>query len=538
MLFLLLLLVTHISIRHAWMMPSRRKEVFFVPRKFTFSSSVGSRWNPSANYSPCMKKDRLWWMSKLFCNGNSDDIDEVGNNVGSIMRNDGNNDDIDEVGNTVGCMMRNDENLIVNDVEDDICHASLTSSNWEEEHNFLVLEDDDKSMKMNPLSLNLLLIDNYDSYTNNLYQHFMGIVSSVTLIKNDDYESYSDYLSSGHPVPDCVVIGPGPGSPNVSTDVGICRDVIESPDAAHMPILGVCLGHQLLGLCYGATVSRAKVAKHGLVSSIINSSEHNLYDELFEHLPDSLRAVRYHSLSVQTNEDDDVVVLATAEDDGEIMALAHKTFPHIGYQFHPESIGTYGGVQLLYNFCKFAMKYKHLSDTVINENLEDSSIFSEAATRRTKCIIYKVDRAHALDVDAEAVFEALYASSNRSTFWLDSSSNNKSGSNIKGNDDALFSMMGESFDHTVEYFIRNDNNGSVLRRELLIHHHRRNETITLKDERLMNYLRNVIEPNGYEEVYVTSLDNIVEKKPTFSVPFEYRGGYVGFLGYEMRHGMS
>lgn len=497
-----------------------RKEVFVVPRAFTSSSSVSSHLNPRvcSRSSPFIQKDRLW-MSKLLCNPFN-----------------GNNDD-DEVDN-VSSMMRNDKHLNVNDVEDDICHASLTSSNWEEEHNFLVLEDEDEDDSMSPLGLNLLLIDNYDSYTNNLYQHFMGIVSSVTLIKNDDYESYSDYLSSGHPVPDCVVIGPGPGSPDVSTDVGICRDVIESPDAAHMPILGVCLGHQLLGLCYGATVSCAKVAKHGLVSSIINSSKHDLYDELFEHLPDGLRAVRYHSLSVQTHEDDDVVVLATAEDDGEIMALAHKTFPHIGYQFHPESIGTYGGVQLLYNFCKYAMKYKRLSDTVINENLEDCSIFSEAATKGTKCIIYKVDRAHALDVDAETVFEALYASSNRSTFWLDSSSNNKSKSNIKGNDDALFSMMGESFDHTLEYFIRSDNYGSILRRELLIHHHRKNETITLKDERLMNYLRNVIQPNSFEEVYVTSLDERAEKKATFSVPFDYRGGYVGFLGYEMRHGMS
>ena len=183
----------------------------------------------------------------------------------------------------------------------------------------------------------LVIIDNYDSFTYNLVQYFGELGEQPVVYRNDEISV--DELAAQNPT--YLVISPGPCTPN---EAGISIATIQH-FAGAIPILGICLGHQSIAQAFGGDVVAAKQLMHGKVSMI----QHNA-DDLFTNLPNPLKATRYHSLAVaETNLPEELVATAYTED-GEIMALRHTSQPIFGVQFHPESIETVGGHQILRNF--------------------------------------------------------------------------------------------------------------------------------------------------------------------------------------------
>ncbi len=188
----------------------------------------------------------------------------------------------------------------------------------------------------------ILVVDNFDSFTYNLVQYLGICGAKTTVIRNNELdESY--YKSSQL---DAILLSPGPCSPAQS---GACLDVISDALADKLngkPVFGVCLGHQTIGHQSGAIVTQANKPRHGKTSQI-------LHDNLgvFKDIPNPMTAVRYHSLSIKHGTlSNDFIISATSQDDGEIMGVRHKYLPIEGVQFHPESILTIGGLQLIQNF--------------------------------------------------------------------------------------------------------------------------------------------------------------------------------------------
>ncbi|HWO76687.1 MAG TPA: aminodeoxychorismate/anthranilate synthase component II [Bacillus sp. (in: firmicutes)] len=185
----------------------------------------------------------------------------------------------------------------------------------------------------------ILLIDNYDSFTFNLYQ-MIALEEEVVVYRNDEI-SIDDIVRIN---PDRIVISPGPGRPE---DAGICVDVIKR-FGSEIPILGVCLGHQAIGLAYGGKVIQANFIKHGKRSKIRHDKA-----GLFSDVANPLEVMRYHSLVVDRKTLPlELTVTAESVDDHEIMALKHQMYSVYGVQFHPESIGTDSGNKLIENFLK------------------------------------------------------------------------------------------------------------------------------------------------------------------------------------------
>ena len=185
----------------------------------------------------------------------------------------------------------------------------------------------------------ILVIDNYDSFTYNLVQYLGELGADLRVVRNDAV-SVDDVVAMR---PDRVVISPGPGTPD---DAGISLDVIRRLGAS-TPVLGVCLGHQSIGQAYGATVARARTQMHGKTSEIQHQNV-----GVFSGLSNPFTATRYHSLVVlKETVPADLEITAWSED-GEIMGLRHRQHPVQGVQFHPESILTLEGKQLLANFLK------------------------------------------------------------------------------------------------------------------------------------------------------------------------------------------
>jgi anthranilate synthase/aminodeoxychorismate synthase-like glutamine amidotransferase len=185
----------------------------------------------------------------------------------------------------------------------------------------------------------LLVIDNYDSFTYNLVQ-YLGELGADVVVRRNDAVTVDEV---GELAPDGIVLSPGPCAP---AQAGVTVDVIRAWGAT-TPILGVCLGHQAIGEAYGGRVVRASKAVHGKTSRINHDGS-----DLFAGLPSPLQVGRYHSLTVERSTlPDSLRVVATAEkDESEIHALRHRTHPVWGVQFHPESVLTPDGKQLLRNF--------------------------------------------------------------------------------------------------------------------------------------------------------------------------------------------
>jgi anthranilate synthase/aminodeoxychorismate synthase-like glutamine amidotransferase len=183
----------------------------------------------------------------------------------------------------------------------------------------------------------LLLLDNYDSFTYNLYQYLSELGAQVEVRRNDQVTLEEiEQLQ-----PERIVISPGPCTPN---EAGISCQVIER-FGPHIPLLGVCLGHQAIGQVYGGRVIRAPEPMHGKTSRIYHQGQGILHD-----LPNPFEANRYHSLIVERATLPDVLEITAESDDGLIMGLRHRTYPIQGVQFHPESIMTPNGKDLLQHF--------------------------------------------------------------------------------------------------------------------------------------------------------------------------------------------
>jgi anthranilate synthase/aminodeoxychorismate synthase-like glutamine amidotransferase len=184
----------------------------------------------------------------------------------------------------------------------------------------------------------VLVIDNYDSFTYNLVQ-YLGELGAQLLVRRNDAITLDEIARLG---PDHIVISPGPGRPE---QAGITLDVIRRFGAS-TPLLGVCLGHQAIGLAFGGQVVRANVPMHGKTSSVDHDGR-----GIFAGVDSPLVAARYHSLVVEPGSiPPDLEVAATTRDDMTVMALRHRIWPIHGVQFHPESVMTAEGVNLLRNF--------------------------------------------------------------------------------------------------------------------------------------------------------------------------------------------
>ena len=188
----------------------------------------------------------------------------------------------------------------------------------------------------------MLVIDNYDSFVYNLVQ-YLGELGAEPIVHRNDAITVDDVEAIA---PDAILVSPGPGTP---ADAGISNDVIRRYGPT-TPLLGVCLGHQCIGEVFGGEVVRAPAVMHGKTSLVTHDGSGVLAG-----LTSPFEATRYHSLVVEPSSipDDELVVTATA-DDGVVMALRHRTHPIEGVQFHPESILTAGGKQLMANFLAMA----------------------------------------------------------------------------------------------------------------------------------------------------------------------------------------
>ncbi len=184
----------------------------------------------------------------------------------------------------------------------------------------------------------VLLIDNYDSFSYNVYQLVGSIRQDIKVIRNDA-ESVDEVENGGY---DHIILSPGPGYP---VDAGICEDVIRRL-AGKVPILGICLGHQAICEVFGAKIVHAKELMHGKKSLAgLDTSA-----AIFEGLPEKTEVARYHSLAAEPSSVPEVLKVISTTEDGEIMAVMHRDMPVYGLQFHPESILTQNGRRMMENF--------------------------------------------------------------------------------------------------------------------------------------------------------------------------------------------
>lgn len=330
-----------------------------------------------------------------------------------------------------------------------------------------------------------LLVDNYDSFTYNLF-HYLAEVNGQhpQVIRNDDPTWHPESLDGF----DNVVLSPGPGSPHRPADFGLCAAIAAE---GRLPVLGVCLGHQGIGLAHGAQVNRAPEPRHGRTSLIRHDGA-----DLFEGLPSPLEVVRYHSLAVSGITG---ALAATAwTDDDIVMALQHRTLPLWGVQFHPESIGTVGGHRLLANFAKLTERHRPLR-TVVQLSAPTPPAVAVVAerVRRLEVLVEAMDTRW----DAEVAFDHLIRADDH-PFWLDSSQNGGPGE---------VSVMGNAAGPLARIATADVTAGTV--------------TVTSRDG---------VEVQSGE--FFEWLDNdmrSLDTKVPF-LPFEFALGWVGALGYELK----
>jgi anthranilate synthase/aminodeoxychorismate synthase-like glutamine amidotransferase len=207
----------------------------------------------------------------------------------------------------------------------------------------------------------VLLIDNYDSFTYNLYQYLCELGASVQVVRNDAI-SVEEVRSLA---PSFIVISPGPGVPR---DAGVSVDLVRALGET-TPILGVCLGHQAIAEAYGGVVKRAPELMHGKASQVFHDG-----GGVFAGLPSPFSAIRYHSLCADPEAIPEVLEVTARSDSGVIMAIRHKAYPVHGVQFHPESILTEYGKDLLRNFLNIQSRSHGVSSLESGSSGDDSRL--------------------------------------------------------------------------------------------------------------------------------------------------------------------
>ncbi|MGW6659667.1 aminodeoxychorismate synthase [Rhodococcus sp. NPDC055024] len=333
-----------------------------------------------------------------------------------------------------------------------------------------------------------LLIDNYDSYTYNLF-HLLGQVNgeAPVVIANDTAD-----LPDLHAF-DNVVISPGPGHPACARDFGISADLLSK---SAVPVLGVCLGHQGIVICEGGEVVRAPRAQHGQVARVTHTG-----DPLFAGIPEEFGAVRYHSLSVAEPLPDVLEVIARAED-GVVMAIRHRKLPRWGVQFHPESIETEHGLQMMANFRDLTREDRARTGRPAARRAAgpvNQLIDSDSHNVQVHYTVQMRELNHA--VDTEAAFAMLYSSST-AAFWLDSSHVEQGLSQ--------FSFLGDASGPLAEAVRYSVEDGLVTVSSATPSTHR---------ESVFDYLQR-------------ELSRRIIDAP--ELPFCFTGGYVGWFGYELK----
>jgi len=335
-----------------------------------------------------------------------------------------------------------------------------------------------------------LLIDNYDSFTWNLFQLLAEANGDEPLVVRNDEASWEELSRLEF---DNVVISPGPGRPDREADFGVCGAAIEQ---AHVPLLGVCLGHQGLGWKSGAQVVHAPEPMHGRVSAVLHEDS-----PLFAGIPREFQAVRYHSLCVQPPLPDELEPIAWTSD-GVLMAVAHRSRPRWGVQFHPESISTEYGRKLLANFRDLTAAHQAANG---NARVGNGALSEPVAPRRVGAITrtrltLSVKRLDTL-VDTERAFVHLYGEA-ENAFWLDSS---------KVDTRARFSFMGAP-GGPLSAVITYDVGEGVVRVD-------RNGDVETSEESIFDYLSR----EGRRLRYASD-----------DLPFDFNCGFVGYLGYELK----
>lgn len=190
----------------------------------------------------------------------------------------------------------------------------------------------------------ILLIDNYDSFSYNLYQLIGSVEPDIKVIRNDAHTIEEIEAM----MPEAIILSPGPGKPE---DAGVCIEVIKY-FTGKLPIFGVCLGHQAICEAFGGTVSYAKELMHGKQSKVYQGG----ISSLFRGLGPEFKAARYHSLAARAEDFPEALKVTAESDDGEIMALEHREYPVFGVQFHPESVMTPDGKKMIENFMEVVRK--------------------------------------------------------------------------------------------------------------------------------------------------------------------------------------
>jgi len=192
----------------------------------------------------------------------------------------------------------------------------------------------------------VLIVDNYDSFVYNLAQ-YVGELGAYPIVVRNNEITINEVMNLA---PDAIIISPGPGNPANPRYFGLSGSIIKEL-SSHIPILGVCLGHQGIVHCYGGSIVKAKRLMHGKTSMVMHNGE-----DIFEDVKNPFRAMRYHSLTAYRELPSCLVVTAVSMDDNEIMGIKHVEYQLYGVQFHPESIFTEEGKKILFNFLRLAKK--------------------------------------------------------------------------------------------------------------------------------------------------------------------------------------
>ena len=337
-----------------------------------------------------------------------------------------------------------------------------------------------------------LLIDNYDSFTYNLFQLLAEANGDEPIVVRNDEAGWEE-LSSGVEF-DNIVLSPGPGRPDRAGDFGVCGDAIRRSE---VPLLGVCLGHQGLSWIHDGKVTNAPEVMHGRISAVLHEDS-----PLFAGIPREFQAVRYHSLCVEQPLPEELAPIAWTSD-GVLMAVEHRRRPQWGVQFHPESICTEHGRLLLANFrdltAKFAANGNGASRAAALAKPPAPEPPGQESARRAKLQL-KVKRLDKL-FDAERAFAHLYGRS-ESAFWLDSS---------MVDERARFSFMGDAGGPLAATISYDAADGEVrVERGGEIEHHQ--ESIFDYLSREMRRLRHISD----------------------ELPFDFNCGFAGYFGYELK----